>query len=275
MLSVNNCSSPHVTVNNYRKTLRTRSKFITSHSLLLQKFVEATYCSSFPHVQLTDGSIVHVHMTSDLFRKYKLNMEAALDNFEERISWLLRGTRSSFGIVKEHRLYVLLDTSDSMEYMLRDVKLQVEEFLEEQVCGRFFNLVCFKSFPLKWRHSLVEATPEALQSARGWMWSQEAGGSSNLLAALTCVFADPSAQAAYLVSDGRCNEVQEELLTTLQAQRAVVPVNIVCCSLHDVTAANLLHSIAVTTGGMFHYLDPPPETVTGPRSMRVKTYSCW
>ncbi|XP_022235345.1 uncharacterized protein LOC111083259 [Limulus polyphemus] len=230
-----------------------------------QKFVEATYCSAFPHIQLNDSSVVHVHMTSDLYRKYKLNMEEAVNNFEERISWLLRRTRATFGTVKEHRLYVLLDTSESMEYMLRDAKQQVEKFLEDQVQGRFFNLICFKSFPLKWRHSLLEATPEALQSARGWMWSQEAGGSTNLLAALTCVFADPSAQAAYLVSDGRCNEDREELLATLRTQRVVVPVNIVCCSLHDVTAANLLHSIAVTTGGMFHYLDSATRNSNWPK----------
>ena len=114
------------------------AKEIFSSPLFQSKVVNATYCSAgaFAHVPWRNGSVAHVNVTSEEYRKYERRVNSALRRIEKRISWLRQGTREVFGTILESNIYILIDTSSSMVNYIDFVKDRLEILVKEQLEAR-------------------------------------------------------------------------------------------------------------------------------------------
>lgn len=95
-----------------------------------EKLINAQYCDQFAHVLWNDGTLRHVHVTSDLQRTYEEKVRALLEQYERRIDWLSRGSRELFGTVIETNICVLIDTSQSMQLSLDFVKRKLVTLIQ-------------------------------------------------------------------------------------------------------------------------------------------------
>uniref|UniRef100_S4R895 VWFA domain-containing protein n=1 Tax=Petromyzon marinus TaxID=7757 RepID=S4R895_PETMA len=170
--------------------------------------VNARYCSCFVHTLWADGALVHVYVPERVYRDYAVRLTAALRLIQSRLEWLQRGSRALFGSIVEDRVYILIDTSLSMEDKLDLLKEKLYLLIDEQLRYKSgFNLVRFGSRAGAWRRQIVDTTESHLDDARAWVESLEAGGSTDTLGALRLALGDPATEGVYLLSDGRPDQV--------------------------------------------------------------------
>ncbi|KAL8616726.1 hypothetical protein ACOMHN_017764 [Nucella lapillus] len=168
------------------------------------------------------------------------------------MDWLQQGSRALFGTVVEEEIYILLDTSASMQHSIHFVKERLLVLMQEQLRHKArFNLVAFNSKVTTWRDRLTDVNEQSLQSA--WKWVQEltCWGSTNTYAAIQTALSDPHTQAIYLLTDGRPDQTAKTILTQVQMQKQV-PIHTISFNCHDNDANHFLHDLAHATGARYH-----------------------
>ncbi|XP_038055504.1 von Willebrand factor A domain-containing protein 3B-like [Patiria miniata] len=217
------------------------------------KLVNAKYCDKFCHVTWKDGSLKHVHVTADIHRNYERKTLVALEDFQRRVDWLQQGSRELFGTIIEDEVYILIDTSNSMENHLGLVKEKLYKLMQEQLRHKSrFNLVKFGSRSMSWRDRMVEVNESSLQSAWQWVRNLSISGSTNTLAALKTALGDVNTQAVYLLTDGRPDHPSKTILAQVQLQKAI-PIHTISFNCNDREANDFLALLAADSGGRYHY----------------------
>ncbi|XP_010221936.1 PREDICTED: von Willebrand factor A domain-containing protein 3B [Tinamus guttatus] len=218
-----------------------------------RKVIHAKYCDKFVHAFWKDGSVVHVHVTTEKYRQYEEKMRTALRQVEGRIKWLQQGSRGLFGNVFEDDVYILIDTSQSMKDKLSLVKEKIFQLMQEQLRHKKrFNFVKFSAQAVAWQEKLAEVNEENLQGAWLWIKGLEVGTSTNTLRALQIALADTDTQAIYLLTDGRPDQRPQTILAEVQLHHKI-PIHTVSFNCDDTEANKFLHELATETGGRFHY----------------------
>ncbi|XP_033127520.1 von Willebrand factor A domain-containing protein 3B-like isoform X2 [Anneissia japonica] len=217
------------------------------------KLVNAKYCNKFCHVKWKDGSVKHVHVTAEVHRVFEKKVNAALQDYQRRIDWLQQGSRELFGTIIEEQVYILIDTSNSMENHLNLVKDRLYRLMQEQLRHKMkFNLIQFGSRAHSWRDRMVDVNEDSLQSAWQWVRGLKVTGSTNTLAALKIALSDPGTQAVYLLTDGRPDHPPKSVLAQVQLQNRI-PIHAISFNCNDTEANEFLGQIAADTGGRYHY----------------------
>ncbi|KAJ8351781.1 hypothetical protein SKAU_G00232570 [Synaphobranchus kaupii] len=228
------------------------------------KLVNAKYCNRFVHMRWKDGSLAHVYVSADKCRRYEERMKTALENMQRRLEWLSRGSRELFGAVLEERVYILLDTSESMKDQLPLVKDKIHQLVKEQLQHKTqVNIVTFGSRAAAWREKLVEVSPQSLENAWSWVKGLQAGGSTNTLGALRLALADIGTQAVYLLTDGRPDQPTGTILEQVQLC-PTVPVHTISFNCKDPEANHFLYQLAQETGGRYHCFPCGPQEPGAP-----------
>ncbi|NXK58797.1 VWA3B protein, partial [Sylvietta virens] len=167
--------------------------------------------------------------------------------------WLQRGSRGLFGNVFEDDVYILIDTSQSMNNKLPLVKEKIFQLMQEQLRHKKrFNFVKFSAQAVAWQEKLVEVNEENLQDAWLWIKGLEAGSSTNTLKALQIALADTDTQAIYLLTDGRPDQPPQIILAEVQLH-CKIPIHTVSFNCDDTEANKFLHELSTKTEGRFHY----------------------
>ncbi|XP_067145805.1 von Willebrand factor A domain-containing protein 3B [Apteryx mantelli] len=232
-----------------------------------RKIIHAKYCDKFVHTFWKDGSVVHVHVTTEKYKQYEEKMRTVLRQVEGRIKWLQQGSRGLFGNVFEDDVYILIDTSQSMKDKLSLVKEKIFQLIQEQLRQKKkFNFVKFSAQAVAWQEKLAEVNEENLQDAWLWIKGLEVGTSTNTLKALQLALADTDTQAIYLLTDGRPDQPPQTILAEVQLHHRI-PIHTVSFNCDDTEANKFLHELATETGGRFHYYniyltDPEAAEVT-------------
>ncbi|XP_032908368.1 von Willebrand factor A domain-containing protein 3B [Catharus ustulatus] len=218
-----------------------------------RKIIHARYCDKFVHTLWKDGSVVHVYVTTEKYKQYKEKMRTALRQVEERIKWLQQGSRGLFGNVLEDDVYILIDTSQSMNNKLPLVKEKIFQLMQEQLRHKKrFNFVKFSAQAVAWQEKLAEVNEENLQDAWLWIKGLEAGSSTNTLKALQIALADTDNQAIYLLTDGRPDQPPQIILAEIQLH-CKIPIHTVSFNCDDIEANKFLYELSTKTEGRFHY----------------------
>nr|XP_030133827.3 von Willebrand factor A domain-containing protein 3B [Taeniopygia guttata]XP_030133838.3 von Willebrand factor A domain-containing protein 3B [Taeniopygia guttata] len=218
-----------------------------------RKIIHARYCDKFVHTLWKDGSVVHVHVTTEKYKQYEKKMRTALRQMEGRIKWLQQGSRGLFGNVFEDDVYILIDTSQSMNNKLPLVKEKLFQLMQEQLRHKKrFNFVKFSAQAVAWQEKLVEVNEENLQDAWLWIKGLEVGSSTNTLKALQIALADNDTQAIYLLTDGRPDQPPEIILAEVQLH-CKIPIHTVSFNYDDIEANKFLYELSTKTEGRFHY----------------------
>lgn len=229
-----------------------------------EKLVNARYCDKFAHVAWKDGRIVHVQVTPDIHRIYEQKMIVALNQIKTRIEWLQQGSRALFGTVIEDQVYILIDTSASMEHSIQFVKDKLYLLMQEQIRHKLkFNLISFNSKVRAWRDRLVEVNEMNLHDAWSWIKGLNCSGSTNTLGALKLALNDPATQAIYILTDGRPDQQPGTVLAQVHLREAV-PVHAISFNCADVDANKFLCKLAKNTNGRYHYYSELGFDTDGP-----------
>ncbi|XP_031956201.1 von Willebrand factor A domain-containing protein 3B isoform X1 [Corvus moneduloides] len=218
-----------------------------------RKVIHARYCDKFVHTLWKDGSVVHVYVTTEKYKQYKEKMRTALRQVEGRIKWLQQGSRGLFGNVFEDDVYILIDTSQSMNNKLPLVKEKIFQLIQEQLRHKKrFNFVKFSAQAVAWQEKLAEVNEENLQDAWLWIKGLEVGSSTNTLKALQIALADTDTQAIYLLTDGRPDQPPQIILAEVQLH-CKIPIHTVSFNCDDIEANKFLYELSTKTEGRFHY----------------------
>ncbi|KAM4790014.1 LOW QUALITY PROTEIN: von Willebrand factor A domain-containing protein 3B [Cyanocitta cristata] len=218
-----------------------------------RKVIHARYCDKFVHTLWKDGSVVHVYVTTEKYKQYKEKMRTALRQVEGRIKWLQQGSRGLFGNVFEDDVYILVDTSQSMNNKLPLVKEKIFQLIQEQLRHKKrFNFVKFSAQAVAWQDKLAEVNEENLQDAWLWIKGLEVGSSTNTLKALQIALADTDTQAIYLLTDGRPDQPPQIILAEVQLH-CKIPIHTVSFNCDDIEANKFLYELSTKTEGRFHY----------------------
>ena len=229
--------------------------------------VNAKYCRKFVHIIWKDGEIRHVLLTGSVYRDF---MERATNlgyKIQLRMNFLKEGSRELFGTICEDSIYILIDTSSSMEAKIDLVVKKLHQLMDEQIRDkRSFNIVCFNSEVVPWRSKMVEVTDSSIQAAKTWTKYIATSGSTNTLDALQFALSDKKTQGVYLLTDGRPDQPEKAILQLIHVHTEV-PVHTISFNCFDKAANDFLHHLADETGGRFHlYQDVPYNSETdGPR----------
>ncbi|CAF3780229.1 unnamed protein product [Rotaria sordida] len=217
------------------------------------KLINAIYCDEFAHVTWPDGTIRHVHVTPELYRDYEKRIRALLEKLKARLAWLKKGSRDVFGAVLENNIYILIDTSQSMQHHLGFVKEKLRLLIQDQLFAKErINVVAFNSIINPWRDRLTKINDSTTYSQlQPWIDGLNAEGSTNTLAALRFALADPATEAIYLLTDGRPDQKERHILSQVQ-YRQTVPIHTIAFNCNDQTANQFLFDLAKQTGGRFH-----------------------
>ncbi|KAJ7319682.1 hypothetical protein JRQ81_019193 [Phrynocephalus forsythii] len=230
-----------------------------------KKIVHAKYCDNFLHTVLEDGSIIHIYLEEDRCKQYEERMRSALNQMERRVQELKEGSRALFGEIAEDRIYILIDTSQSMKDKLPVVKQKIFQLLREQLQHKGkFNLVRFDAEVEPWKEKLTKVNECNLEDALIWVKELEVGSSTNTLKALQIAFADADTQAIYLLTDGRPDQPPSRILAQLDLQRNI-PVHTISFNCDDTGANKFLNELSSKTGGRFHYYHICLRDPDGPR----------
>ncbi|XP_053913016.1 von Willebrand factor A domain-containing protein 3B [Cuculus canorus] len=220
-----------------------------------RKVIHAKYCDKFVHTFWKDGSIVHVYVSTEKYKKYKEKMRTTLRQVEGRMKWLQQGSRGLFGDVLEDDIYILIDISQSMKDKLPLVKKKIFQLIQEQLrYKKRFNFVKFTARAVAWREKLAEVNEENLQDAWLWIKRLEVGSSTNTLKALQIALSDTDTQAIYLLTDGRPDQPPQLILAEVQLHRKI-PIHTVSFNCDDIEANKFLYELSTETEGQFHYYD--------------------
>ncbi|CAF3829504.1 unnamed protein product [Rotaria magnacalcarata] len=204
----------------------------------------------FVMFMLHQNYIVSVfHLRSD----YERRMKTLLEKLKARLAWLKKGSRDVFGSILENNIYILIDTSQSMQHHLSFVKEKLRLLIQDQLHTKErVNLVAFNSAITPWRDRLTKINDTTTYSQlQPWIDGLNAEGSTNTLAALRFALADPTTEAIYLLTDGRPDQNERHILSQVQ-YRQTVPIHTIAFNCNDQAANRFLIDLAKQTGGRFH-----------------------
>ena len=221
--------------------------------------VNARYCKKFVHIVWKDGEIRHVLLTGSVYRNYLDRASALADKIQHRMNFLKEGSRELFGTICENRIYLLIDTSSSMETKIDLVVKKLHQLLDEQIVDKsWFNIVCFDTKINPWRSHLVEVTHANIKAAKNWTKGIATNGSTNTLEALQYALSDKMSEGVYLLTDGRPDQPDKAILQMINLHPPV-PVHTISFNCFDKAANELLNSVAMETGGRFHLYQDIPD----------------
>ncbi|CAF1024066.1 unnamed protein product, partial [Didymodactylos carnosus] len=217
------------------------------------KLINAKYCAQFAHVAWPDGTIRHVHVTPELHRDYERRVHNLLEKVKFRLQWLKKGSRDVFGTVLEQNIYILIDTSKSMQNHLSFVKDKILLLLQDQLYTKErVNIIAFNTVINPWRDRLTKISDSTTYSQiLPWIQSLNAEGSTNTLAALRFALADTQTEAIYLLTDGRPDQSERHILSQVQYRHSI-PVHTIAFNCQDLDANQFLYNLSKQTGGRFH-----------------------
>ncbi|PVD34305.1 hypothetical protein C0Q70_05576 [Pomacea canaliculata] len=234
-----------------------------------EKLINAQYCERFPVVRWKDGRVVHVQVTPEVHRNYEQRMQVALNKIQQRVDWLKHGSRALFGTVVEEEIYILIDTSASMQHHIQFVKERLFVLMQEQIRHKSrFNIIAFNTKVSCWRDRLVDVNERSLQSAWTWIQGLTCWGSTNTYSAVQTALADICTQAIYLLTDGRPDQVKFTAKVNhcaVQMQKKV-PIHTISFNCDDTEANQFLYDLAQATEGRYHYFSEKGSSDDQPKA---------
>eukprot|EP00927_Polykrikos_kofoidii_P063335 TRINITY_DN58147_c0_g1_i1.p1 TRINITY_DN58147_c0_g1~~TRINITY_DN58147_c0_g1_i1.p1 ORF type:complete len:441 (-),score=83.10 TRINITY_DN58147_c0_g1_i1:109-1395(-) len=126
--------------------------------------------------------------------------------------------RAILGMIPERHVAFVVDSSGSMQVYMEDIKVAINSALVQQFhrSQKRFNIITFTQGQVMFRPDLVDCSAQNIQDAMQFCESIVAGGESGAVNALEKVFLLANIDAAYLLTDGKC-DVGDTLLNRLRA----------------------------------------------------------
>ena len=188
------------------RTMETSRQFLRSFGLRAMHLTEAQFKKSLGYGKSVTVSPRH-------WGKFIKDVSKARKLYEKRKRWLERehGVHKLLGTIAEKNVVFAVDVSGSMDPFMEEVIELVTELIR-QLPGLVhkFNVLTFgdevETFSKDHDYGLIEANEPICTCYEGWVRDWQAGGGTNVRAALREASKDPNCEAIYLLSDGLPNE---------------------------------------------------------------------
>ncbi|XP_078347349.1 von Willebrand factor A domain-containing protein 3A-like isoform X3 [Oculina patagonica] len=214
-----------------------------------------------------DLSQVHMKYDAVKLQDYEFKITNLIQLCQQRINWLLRGSKRAFGLVKGQNVALLVDASDSnCGYgRLQLFQESLAELIEEQLVNkeRLF-LVSFGTQPKPLWTVVRDVNCRIVEESHWWARSLHPQGGCNVLSALKQVIKRKEIDSIVLVL-GSCPDqnpkvICEYVRESLAGRHAPLHTVAYDCS---ISATNMfLKELAEQTGGRYHcYVSTSDEQI--------------
>nr|XP_039264117.1 von Willebrand factor A domain-containing protein 3A-like [Styela clava] len=213
------------------------------------------FCSIFPSVDVND-KVRHIDMNIQEIDDYEFQLSRLTKRYLQRMQWMLSGSRKAFGVVLENRVLVLIDVSGSMDFQLNNLKSELKNLIWEQLYKHniAFNIIAFSDHIASWQDETTPAEDATCNDAVQWVSSLHAHGGTKTLEALEEAFSDKTADAIYLLSDGKPDtSIKLTLEAAGRANKKHIPIHTISYNCDDNAHTMFMSNLAHQSGGRFHY----------------------
>lgn len=214
-----------------------------------------------------DPSKVHMKYDAVKLQDYEFKITNLIQLCQQRINWLLKGSRRAFGLVKGQNVALLVDASDSNTGYGRLQLFQesLSELINEQLANktRLF-LVSFGTQPKALWTVVRDVNCRIIEESHWWVNSLHPQGGCNVMSALKQVIKRKEIDSIVLVL-GSCPDqnpkvICEYVRESLAGRNAPLHTVAYDCS---ISATNMfLKELAEQTGGRYHcYVSTSDEQI--------------
>ncbi|XP_074056693.1 von Willebrand factor A domain-containing protein 3A isoform X1 [Macrotis lagotis] len=249
-------------------------EWFDTHSLTYQKLTLVDLISQGTAV-LTKNSIMQkLHLPIKVINLFESRLSEAIETYQQRIQWLMEGSRKMFGFLKGTKVGVLVDVSNiSCNLQKQDFQHDLLSLIDEQLSKKeYLYLLSFGTYPFALWPNPVKVNKSRLQEAKEWVQMLQPRGGSNLLQGLKKVFMKKELNSLVVII-GSCPDQSPEILSdyilqcTLGKELVLQTVTYNCSNhMPPAVARNFAESI----GGHYHCYTLVPEDQNSANSDIVK-----
>jgi hypothetical protein len=183
------------------------------------------------------------------------------------MQWLLNGSRLLFSTIVHKHVFILVDTSGSMETYLDYLKKELATLVWEQLFALKiqFNFVQFNDNYQLWRENLVLPTEDNCHEAIAWISTLKANGNTCSERVLKFAFdfhhTKQPIDGIYYISDGKPDHSTSYLLEQVRLMNTIhsntvdtkrISINTISFCCQDFDANNFLKQLAHENNGRYH-----------------------
>ncbi|XP_053551113.1 von Willebrand factor A domain-containing protein 3A [Bombina bombina] len=160
----------------------------------------------------------HIEFTAQTVNEFELRIHKAIELYQQRIRWLMEGSRKMFGLIKGERAALLIDSSDlncgprRMDFLRAVLCLTDEQLAYKE---RLF-LSAFGTDVSRLWDTPRDVNISSLHEARQWIQKLQPAGSCNLLQALRNVLQIQEIDSLVIVVSSCPDQTPEVLSAYLQ-----------------------------------------------------------
>lgn len=210
------------------------------------------------------GPARHLQFEASAVNEFEYKLYETIEMYHNRIKWLLKGSRKTFGMVKGRKVAILIDSSDANTGFGRIsiFRQALTELIDEQLHDR--EMLHFMSFGTDvdslWdRPRFVNI--RMLDEARAWVNRVRGSGGCNLLAALKKIFKTKDIDSIIVVL-GSCADQGSEVLVDFVSQTICgrrVPLHCIAFDCNNHLTNLSLRKLAEASDGRYHVFSSGAE----------------
>ncbi|XP_033630517.1 von Willebrand factor A domain-containing protein 3A-like isoform X3 [Asterias rubens] len=209
------------------------------------------------NIQKSSSSPKELKFEASVVNEFEYKLYESIEMYHNRIRWLLKGSRKTFGMIKGNKVAIVVDSSDSNCGFGRvsHFRDSLTTLIDEQLHNR--EMLYFMSFGTDtdslW-HTPRYTNIRILDEARYWVNSLSGMGGCNLLAAIKKVLKVKDVDSIVVVM-GSCPDQSAEALVEYIEQVIVgrqVPLHCVAFDCNNHLTNLTLRKLADISGGRYH-----------------------
>ncbi|XP_074137102.1 von Willebrand factor A domain-containing protein 3A isoform X3 [Sminthopsis crassicaudata] len=190
-------------------------EWFDTHSLTYLKLTLVDLISQGTVVLNKNNSIMQkIHFPIKAVSLFESRLSEAIETYQQRIQWLMEGSRKIFGLIKGTKVGVLIDVSNtSCNLQKKEFQHDLLNLIDEQLSKKeHLYLLSFGTYPSVLWPNPVKVNKSILQEAKEWVQMLQPRGGSNLLQALRKVLMKKELNSLVVII-GSCPDQSPEILS--------------------------------------------------------------
>ncbi|XP_068941463.1 LOW QUALITY PROTEIN: von Willebrand factor A domain-containing protein 3A [Petaurus breviceps papuanus] len=249
-------------------------EWFDTHSLIYQKLTLVDLISQGTAILNKNSVMQKIHFPIQAVSVFESRLSEAIETYQQRIQWLMEGSRKMFGLLKGTKVGVLVDVSNiSCNLQKQEFQRDLLSLIDEQLSKKeHLYLLSFGTHPSVLWPNPVKVNKSILQEAKEWVQMLQPRGGSNLLQALRKALTKKELNSLVIII-GSCPDQSPEILSDYILQ-CILGRNLVLqtvtykCSNHMPLA--VVRNFAEGLGGHYHCYTLVPEDQNSANSDIVK-----
>ncbi|XP_044513386.1 von Willebrand factor A domain-containing protein 3A [Gracilinanus agilis] len=250
-------------------------EWFDTHSLTFQKLTLMDLISQGTAVLNKNNSVMQkIHFPIKAVSHFESRLSEAIKTYEQRIQWLMEGSKKVFGFLKGTKVGVLVDVSNvSCNFQMQEFQRDLLNLIDDQLSKKeHLYLVSFGTQPSALWPNPVKVNKSTLQEAKEWVQMLQPRGGSNLLQSLRKVFMKRELDSLVVII-GSCPDQSPEILSDYILQCTLgrnLDLHTITYKCSNYMPLAVVRNFAESIKGHYHSYKPSPEDQNSANSDIVK-----